>query len=207
MESPYQLLPGGYITWRTRLPDEQVWQAFGGQRGKPTVRRLEAGAPRLSREWVDSHPTKGRPDVTDIVSEKQLLKNARDASKLARRSAERYGEALRADIGGILESLAPKPPPSRDDILILLEKLANDEAFWKEFTNKKNTAKQLKAHNIDPTGLKLPKKFPEPDEYRTALEALRRGRGVRASIRPARDWRGAGLARDVREFGMFGMTG
>jgi hypothetical protein len=193
VERPRQVLEGGYITWRTRVPHDQIWQAFapsgGGIRPRPVLTEnlrigpLTGVAPAVSRVWVDSASAdQGRPDVMEILSRGQPLRGAQDAYTRANESATSYGETLSTDIERILNSLArpPRTPrslastftPSLDDVLTVLGHLATDPAFRDDFkTDPRGT---LARFNIEhPIGLELPAELPTQDEYKTVLEKLR----------------------------------
>ncbi len=197
VKRPRQLGPGGYISWRAGGLDAQIWQATADKNGKPHVAPLTSGAPTLTRAWVDSHtpaktgvPTKLAPGAPQGGS-KKALERARDSAKL-------YGERLEADIASVLGALKPQPPPSIDDVLALLEKLANNRSYWTKF--QENYQKELSKHNIDPDGIEPLDPFPSQEQYARVLEGVKRGKALGPGFDQPE------LAQGLLTLGMFGMT-
>lgn len=199
VKGPRHLVPGGYISWRAGGREQEIWQARADDHGNISVAQLTAGAPQLTREWVDSH-TVAQRKTRNRLQRPEPPGGLTEAHDRALESAKLYGERLQEDVASVLTSLGAAAPPSVDDVLELLEKLAHDEAYWQKFTNRKNTRTELASHRIDAKGITLPKEFPTQQEYARILDVVKRGRLLGPGFdQPA-------LAKSLVTLGMFGMT-
>jgi hypothetical protein len=189
VKQPRQLLEGGYISWLTRPPDDQIWQAraqqaANGELREPEIEQYEGVATVFSRAWVDSHPVAGRyaraagepaPKTTPYVPDES--------------SAEQYGKALKAEVTRILgmfksmqaphpsstvESLQAQPPsPTVQEIIELLKGLAKDgDPIRDEFA--RDPGSTLAKYRIaKPIGLSTPlAKLPSAEQYKLVLDKL-----------------------------------
>ena len=141
---PRQLLEGGYISWYTRPPENRVFQAFAPPATsgtpkpvKPSALEIKAltvepVAPTFSRALVDSRPTASRPGVSDRPGARR---GGSSPYCTPGDETTAYGESVRREVDLILETLAgaAPPEPKLDDIIDLIEKLATDDAFRRQF--------------------------------------------------------------------------
>jgi hypothetical protein len=186
---PRELLGGGYITWRTHDPDEQVWQAFardtqgGNADGYPApvpFGDLEIGRvfpSTFSREWVDAHTTsKGshRRSVTaDYRSRSgRTLTAAQTAYRRAQLAAEQYGKTLEAYIAEILSGLGTLEFDEKKSRALL--KSLQTDAGRKAFTADVDGKLEKLGLTHFPPRVARPTvdELPSSDEYKEAFEAF-----------------------------------
>lgn len=183
---PLTLLAGGYVSWSTGLRDSSVWQAHApagdsDMSGDPKVVPVKdlvidrlsnvppaSSAESPSRKWLDLE--RSRPVVTAGGRSHSPYYSADE-------SAQAYGKMLRKNIGNVLEWLASdQPPPTLDDIIPLLQKLAADDNFRQNFSE--NPGDELAAHNIKKNfGIEPPRDMLPPKQvYQGILDALKEQR-------------------------------
>ena len=111
VKEPRTVLDGGYITWR--IPgSEEIWQQHGpltdGNQPKQLGRLslLSALSPRQSVDSADIADTPGPSLYQEGFPDPKRMKEAKEAYDAATAAAQRYGRALRRDIGTLL-------PPDR----------------------------------------------------------------------------------------------
>jgi hypothetical protein len=114
ISEPRQLLDGGYLTWSTQPPTQEIWQAIAPKMltappGVAALGRVDVGRltpARFSREWIDLHtprtPAGSRADPDSQLAAGQPLGDAQIAFTDADLEASRNGASLRALISDVL---------------------------------------------------------------------------------------------------------
>jgi hypothetical protein len=129
VKRPREILNGGYITWYTSDDETPVWQAKRDRRGMLTIGPMTIPAPGSSRADVDyvndlfeslGPPTPHGGDP------------AAPAEALAERAAREYGDLLRADLARLVDDVYT-PQVDVEELIKLLDQLANDNAYYKQF--------------------------------------------------------------------------
>jgi hypothetical protein len=121
---PRTLLTGGYVTWATQAPKEQIWQAIAKSGESAEPEPADAGEitigvlypARMTREWIDAHPPwvqddgvlkAIRPGVKSRLGKgDQPLADASRAYEDAAYEAKENGAGLRAEITQIRQALS-----------------------------------------------------------------------------------------------------
>ncbi|MGO9958392.1 MAG: hypothetical protein ACLP50_20900 [Solirubrobacteraceae bacterium] len=181
VKAPFQLLDGGYITWRISAPQSEIWQAFAPsyKSAQPNdypkiaepqalkIGRLFPAA--FSRAFIDSNGAKNLPRLRgDLSADRQPLADAQNAYRLARTSAQAYGKTLKSEIEGLLKS--SRPTPNLDRTRELLERLTTPEG-QKDFLS--DPEAELKKCGIEmPASVGTPRTLPSVDHYRQAINAI-----------------------------------
>jgi hypothetical protein len=180
---PRQLLEGGYLTWSTPPPRQEVWQAIAAA-GTGSVPAIAAAKSitkgpltpaRLEREWVDVHsptPPGGtiRPSVTSQLKGDQPLHDAQNAFVDARSEAQRNGAQARTLIANVLRaagtrfSLAPTQA--------LLDQLSTAIGQQTFLANASAQLGTLTPGTPVPPSFSIPAALPSPDRYTEALQAF-----------------------------------
>jgi len=164
---PLQLLPGGYITWYTSMPEAPIWQAT---RDDDVAKKLHvgplAGPPATyTRHDVDYvHDFLGAPTPAPPVD-----RQATD-EELAERAARRYGEALEAELDRILLS-SYELTVDLSKFLVVLGRLA-DRAKWERYRQNPNLVlRQLKGI-LPELPVYIGREFPTSEQFRAVYERL-----------------------------------
>jgi hypothetical protein len=190
---PRELLDGGYITWRTHDPDQQMWQAFApdtrrSTRGSDYPARvlsadLEIGRvfpSTFSREWVDAHTTSRGSKKRSQTKHYRLPSDepytaARAAYDGARRAAEQYGKTLEAYIADILAQLRQTLTFKRDRSRALLKELQDDDGRKGFAKNARAVDARLNNCGLTDVTPKMARptlnQLPSPDRYKKASKA------------------------------------
>ena len=179
---PRSVLDGGYLTWRDPVAGE-IWQAFAHD-GETTFVKLSGDhlpSDVSIREWVDDFPT--HPALPqDLDPEQPPLRDARAAYRLAERSADNYGSALRRDIIRVFEDMDHEQSrivklssQESDAVVGLIRDLGTDRDVRTRF--QADPQLELLRRGIAVRGVLPPPDtpLPEPETFLRTYEALRIG--------------------------------
>jgi hypothetical protein len=158
---PLEVLDGGYITWCVRGPEQQeIWQAK--RKGKELcIAPLTTGTPMFTRMWVDRQTG---PNSAGTA--------APAAASPPVSGASGYGAALKAEVEGVLDSLAGSPP-SFDDLLKFIDDLANDPDVYGQFKSGATRDALLKDRGLNPNDFKFSDpEIPSQGRYKKVYASL-----------------------------------
>jgi hypothetical protein len=159
--SPLDPLPGGVVSWFSRVPEERAYLATRSDDGKLLIEQFEDDSQTLSREFVNSPSAQSRPYAGP------------DEAYAA--GSERYGEAMEAYVDALLAQHTG-PGLTLEKTIKVLTMLVMDTAFYEEVKDPNTrpaALDRLRDLGIDPDALKFPSKgFPSQREYETVLRLL-----------------------------------
>jgi hypothetical protein len=165
IRASWQVLPGGALTWFSRVPREGIWQAVCSPKGELSIGPLD-GTSDFSREAVNAHAAAGGPDV-DLAA---AVARRQDAA------SERFGNALAADIDALLHAPAAAGLTLEQTIEVLTM-LVEDRDFYDAVSDPGRRAaalERLAKRGIDAAALRFPTRaFPSQQQYETVLRLLR----------------------------------
>jgi hypothetical protein len=136
VKKPRTVLKDGYITWR--IPgSEEIWQQHGpltDDNPPKQLGRLSLLSALSPRESVDSADTPAPSLYDEDFPDPKRMDEARKAYDAATAAAQRYGRALRRDIGTLLPLAPPvgQSGPAPLTFLDIFEALG-DERFHAEY--------------------------------------------------------------------------
>jgi hypothetical protein len=183
--APRQVLDGGYVTWATQAPNQEIWQAIApvGESTEPTVATLgdaDMGPllpSRLEREWIDSHPTttpngvKRAGPMSRQAGGAQPLSDAQLAFLKASREARSNGQSLSTFVANILNAVKERYELDGDATKAVLAGLRGPgRAAFDPAVALKAILPTATLPVADPSA--APPELAPPDAYRQALDAF-----------------------------------
>jgi hypothetical protein len=188
---PRTVAPGGYITWRTP-GSEAIFQQRGRWSAQNKPKQI-GGFNLLSglslREYVDSKDTPALAMYSKNFPDKKTMTAAAKAYDASKAAAQKYGRALRRDIGNLLPVDARSDPRTRPDdrvdLVDILERLGSDPKFYKAY--KKNPRAAIRSNweklaediALDSVPEKKIEKLAPPEVFAWHAEQLRTSDGDR----------------------------
>jgi hypothetical protein len=185
INEPRTLLDGGYITWSTQAPKQQIWQALApaGATAEPAVATLDPDRDMgpltpawLTRQWIDLHPpttstgtTRAAPNST--LAGGQPLGDAQVAFADAGGAAMRNGTAIHARISALLQDAETQINLDSTATRALLQQLTTD-AGQAQFVADPPAALQLVAPGESLPDPPSPPTLAQPQRYTEALNAF-----------------------------------
>jgi hypothetical protein len=171
---PRQVLRSGYITWYTSIADAPIWQAINDADDNLSIGPLPLPVTAYSRVDLDYFN-----DYVGGLEASDSGEPARRAEQAAKASAEWYGERLNEEIDNILAGYrAERQPPtvSLADFVNVLDRLANDPAYWARFNrNPASLANEQDVQRLLPGGFVFPPdQFPSRERFQAVYEPLKK---------------------------------
>jgi hypothetical protein len=184
VKGPLDLCDGGYVTWYTSFDESPVWQAKKDAASHAwSIGPMTIPAPSSSRSDVDftksvfdsleSTPP-GAPHAPRAPSAPPpTAAPALSADDLAKRSAERYGEELAADLRRVLADVSTAPPQvDLDKVIAILDHLVNTTDYYERFfSDAKFRSDELRPLGRDVT---YPHGEPSKDQLKAVLDKVQR---------------------------------
>jgi hypothetical protein len=193
IEKPWQLLMGGYISWRVPAQGGAVYQALalpprgssvdaatGREPTSPrqiTIRRLSDAPSRITRESLNARTS--RPSSKPHVA-------GAGPHYAVDQAAMSYGQAVRADIEQLLKWLNEQQrqhPPTLEECIALVRQLATESQFHAELKGdaERRTAvlRRIGAAEPDPKA-----QLPEQAEFKKLLDMLEMQRQISGLFGP-----------------------
>jgi hypothetical protein len=184
---PRTLLDGGYITWATQAPKQQVWQALApaGTTAEPGVAALDPTKDmgpltpaRLTREWIDLHPPTTpagavRPGPNSALAGGQPLSDAQVAFQAASLAAIRNGQGLNALISEVVQSAETQIALDTSATSALLKQLATKGGQTKFQAAPAAALAPIAPAEELPDPVPAPTVLPPNERYTEALNAFK----------------------------------
>jgi hypothetical protein len=171
VRKPREVLPGGYITWYTSIPEAAIWQAVRDANGDLTIAPLVVSGSAASDYDADYSNSL----LSGLESPSGKSVPASRTEKLARESSKRYGAELRQQVERLLENHRSVREPASvpvNKLIPVLEKLATSETYWKRFSKKPESLyDQVK--DFVPKRVTYPSGFPTQKQFQAVHDALR----------------------------------
>ena len=191
ISKPLEVLEGGSLSWRTRLPHTLIYQARTKEKSE------RAGGAKAGGSRVPSPVSPVDLEISKILDGASRLSiDSQRSGRRARRggasrpvangSPTNAAEAFRQDVTALLDWLRfqiRERPPSLDEIIELLERLDKDAAFWRKFS-KDPTVRERELGRIGVKLEKVPASAGTRNNYRLVLRYLREQKKVSGIFGP-----------------------
>ncbi len=171
IERSFGVLPGGYISWQTRLPRRSIWQATPGSK-ELEFRQVPESPSRFSREWIDARTPRSTPNVRS---------RTRRPFYAADKGLKRWAAEFRGEIEELLAWLAQEPPrpPSVEEIIVLLDDVVKN---WNSYrANPEQLKRELARLGVSTD---LGPKLAFKKDYQDVIKALRQQQKVSGLFGP-----------------------
>lgn len=178
--APLTLLRGGYISWRTRLPDLAIFQAMAVPRGsqRPMINAAKRSAPQpvvptkdLTIERLTPVPARFTRDWIDSVATPLQFPSA-GAPPAYEPPAGDWAKAFRKNVKAFIDLMEHPRQATIDDVIKFVRDMTDDDkhAKYSDKTPEKQSEELAATWNIH--GVKPKGSVPEVDDFKRRLKVL-----------------------------------